>query len=139
MTFSGNATGGVVVRTDCSMGLSPWLACWTVPDCFRRCRTVPGLRGALWDPPGSPGDGQLDEGGHGQIGPPRDLVLLDREAEAGEPLQEAGQRDLQLQARERRPDAVVDAVPEGDVRVARPAHVQRVRLREDPRVAVGGH
>jgi hypothetical protein len=58
------------------------------------------------------------------------------EAEAGEAADQGAERDARLEAGERCTEAVVDPVPEGQVRSGRAGAVEDVRARQVGRVAV---
>src|SRR5947207_9279432 len=71
--------------------------------------------------------------------PPHERLGRRREPEAGQPSQQRPERDLRLEPRERRAEAVVAAAAEADVlRLALGEDVQRVGIREALRVAIGG-
>src|SRR5690349_11466575 len=70
-------------------------------------------------------------------GAPGELVRVGVERQVREAGEQAGERDLALQAGERCAEAVVDAVPERQVAARLPPDVQRIGVRIAFRVPVG--
>ena len=69
---------------------------------------------------------------------PAEFLRWNGQVEGREPVEQGGQGDSRLETGQWRPKAVVDAVPEGQVRYVRPREVEAVAAWQMGGVAVGG-
>lgn len=74
---------------------------------------------------------------HDEPATPAQIARFSRKSQVRKAPQQGGKRGLPLQPGQRRPHAVVDAVPVSEVLIVTPREVQGVRIREPLRVAVG--